>query len=128
MAEPEIECGMCWRAEHLTPAQRDDPANRITGTMRLCEKHERLMNSVAKTFFAVQDHGHFSAESRAGADQVIAAIDDLHAVEWNTTGDVWVLADVMEQDADRAVIKLRENGQTLTVDRRHLRAVRGVGS
>lgn len=118
----EIECGMCWRAEHLTAAQRDDPANRITGTMRLCEKHEQLMNSVAKTFFAVQDHGHFSPQSQAGATEVVAAIDDLHAVEWNPTGDEWVPADVVERRGQRAVIKLRDNGQTLTVEWRHVRA------
>lgn len=118
----EIECGMCWRRDNLTEAQRQDPANRITGTMPLCETHERLMNAVGKTFFAVQDHGHFSPQSQAGAGQVVAALNDLRAVEWNPIGDEWKLADVVERRGERALIKLRENGQTLTVEWRHCRA------
>lgn len=122
----EIECGLCWRNEHLTEAQRQDPANRITGTMRMCAKHQALMDAVGKTFFAVQDHGHFSQQSQAGAGEVVAAVDDLRAVEWNPAGDEWLPAVVLEQDDRNAVIRLRGNGQTLTVERRHLRAaVRG---
>jgi hypothetical protein len=43
-------------------------------------------------------------------------------VEWNPQGDVWEPADLLEQrDTGHAVIRLRDNGQVLLVEQRHLR-------
>ena len=46
-------------------------------------------------------------------------------VDWNPTGEEWIRADLLEQDDSRAVIRLWENDQTITAERRHLRAVPG---
>jgi hypothetical protein len=40
----EIQCGMCWRRDNLTEAQRMDPRNRVTETMPLCDGHRALLN------------------------------------------------------------------------------------
>jgi hypothetical protein len=44
-------------------------------------------------------------------------------VEWNPTGDVWELADVVAFSDEEALIKLRSNDQMLTVGRNYLRSV-----
>ena len=51
--------------------------------------------------------------------------EDLNVVEWNPTGNVWKVADVVAFNDEEALIKLRENGQMMTVGRNHLRALRG---
>lgn len=47
----------------------------------------------------------------------------MRVADWNPTGEEWIRADVLHEDAERAVIRLWENGQTLTAEQRHLRTV-----
>lgn len=49
--------------------------------------------------------------------------DDQQVVEWNPDGEEWIRADLLHGDATRAVIRLWETGQTLTVERKHLRTL-----
>lgn len=49
-------------------------------------------------------------------------------VEWNPVGDQWLAADVVTRTGGHVSIKLRENGQVLTVEDRHLRQALRDGS
>lgn len=46
----DIECGYCWRAENLTTEQQLDPANAISGTVSMCERHRRAHEEIFERF------------------------------------------------------------------------------
>jgi hypothetical protein len=45
-------------------------------------------------------------------------------IEWNPAGDTWSLGTVLADKGGNILIQLDENGQVLTVERRHVTTIR----